>query len=105
VIVPGGVYGGFILFLIGYWTRSDYKWKKQEYEREQSRRQCGSRKCKNGEGKSRRQMPDSGASLFLSANCEQVNQRFCQNMALHLVYAHVGVVSQTLIRESRRLFE
>jgi|SRR3954469_24506282 hypothetical protein len=39
VIVPGGVYGGFILFLIGYWTRSDYKWKKQEYEREQSRRQ------------------------------------------------------------------
>jgi hypothetical protein len=39
VIVPGGVYGGFILFLIGYWTRSDYKRKKQEYEREQSRRQ------------------------------------------------------------------
>jgi len=31
----GLVYGGFILFLIGYWTRSDYKWKKQEYEREQ----------------------------------------------------------------------
>ena len=31
----GVVYGGFILFLIGYWTRSDYKWKKQEYEREQ----------------------------------------------------------------------
>jgi hypothetical protein len=30
----GGVYGGFILFLIGYWTRSDYKWTKQEYERE-----------------------------------------------------------------------
>jgi hypothetical protein len=22
VIVPGGVYGGFILFLIGYWTRT-----------------------------------------------------------------------------------